>query len=427
MNYDKYILWLTGIVKLDNKTTLKIIETIEDVSLLLKNTPDEVAEILGNIKNSSKLISHIKDKREQDKLELQKLSNTLKSGNIKFISILNENYPKLLKEINDPPAGFYYMGELPDDNLPFVTIVGSRKYSEYASIVTRNLGTVLAKHNIITVSGLALGIDSVAHKSTIDSGGKTIAVLACGIDVDYPAENANLRRRIIENGCIISELPLGTRVPPGYFHIRNRIMSGLSNVTIVAEAGERSGTSITVNHALNQNRDVFAVPGNITNPLCKGSNRLIQTGCIPLIDFYDIITYFSDKTSLLSFKEIPKNIKSKKINKSKNSSSAKSINDDNSINKITATAIDYSSQDSPINDFLEKHQVQPIETTSDYAMSDDEKSVYNLLTLEPISIEEITTKLPDIDYGSIQFAISMLEMEHFITRLTGQRYVKSRI
>lgn len=436
MKCDKYILWLNGVVKLKNSIILKILNIIDDISILLENPPNEVSKLLKDIKGAEILIDHITNKREQDKIELQKLLKTLKDKNINYISILNDNYPKLLKEIIDPPSGFYYMGTLPDSDASFVTMIGSRKSSEYASIVIDKLGVLLSRHNIIIVSGFALGIDSVAHRAALDNGGKTLAVLACGIDVNYPADNSSLKKQIIQNGCIISELPLGTRPPQGYFHIRNRIMSGLSRATIVAEAGEKSGTSITVNHALNQNRDIFVLPGNITNPLCKGSNKLIQNGCTPIVDLQDIINYYSDNSSLLTFKELPKKTKPAKSSKTKTHKS--SIENDFSNSKdILENISDYSdnnnnsgndiNEDEFINKFLENLDSSPSKDNINpktHVLEGLEKAIYDKLSLEPISIEGLLRKIPDTDYSSLHISIFNLEGKNLLKTLIGQRYIR---
>ncbi len=147
----------------------------------------------------------------------------------------------------------------------------------------------LAKVNLIIVSGMARGIDAMAHKGILEAGGKTIAVLGCGVDVCYPRENEKLMKSIIENGCLISEYPPQTRPLPRHFPQRNRIISGISKMLVVVEAGVKSGTLITVDLALEQGRDVFAVPGNATSPKSAGTNNLLKQGCIPLTEGKDIL------------------------------------------------------------------------------------------------------------------------------------------
>jgi DNA processing protein len=159
----------------------------------------------------------------------------------------------------------------------------------YGRQVTEEIVTDLARNSITIVSGLARGIDSVAHKAALEAGGRTIAVFACGLDTVYPAENADLAKWIIRNGAIVSEYPLGTRPRPDNFPRRNRIMSGLSLGVLVIEAGESSGAIITANMALEQNREVFAIPGSILSPVSKGTNHLIQEGAKLVGDYTDIL------------------------------------------------------------------------------------------------------------------------------------------
>lgn len=191
------------------------------------------------------------------------------------------------------PKTLYFVGTLPTERLPdvkVVAIVGSRKPTSYGKEVTFNLAYKLAQKGVIIVSGLALGIDAIAHKAAIEAGGTTIAVLANGLDSIYPASHRQLAQKIIDSGgALISEYPPGTPARDFQFLARNRIVSGISDAVIVTEAASRSGTLATVAHALEQNREVFAVPGNITNPMSIGPNRLLQQGAHPVTTPDDIL------------------------------------------------------------------------------------------------------------------------------------------
>jgi DNA processing protein len=167
--------------------------------------------------------------------------------------------------------------------------VGTRRATVYGRQVTEEIVADLVQNKITIVSGLAKGIDTAAHNSALEAGGRTVAVFACGLDTVYPAENAGLARRIIQHGALISEYPLGTRPKPENFPRRNRIMSGLSLGVLVTEAGETSGAIITANIALEQNREVLAVPGSILSPSSKGTNHLIQEGAKLVSDYTDIL------------------------------------------------------------------------------------------------------------------------------------------
>ncbi|MFC2019457.1 DNA-processing protein DprA [Chloroflexota bacterium] len=223
------------------------------------------------------------------KISLDEELEKLDRHGVKVLTYRDPDYPARLKEIYDYPPLIYVRGAiLPGDEWA-LAVVGTRRASVYGRQVTEEIVRDLAHSKITTVSGLARGIDTVAHQSALDAGGRTIAVFGCGLDIVYPSDNANLARRILEEGALISEYPLGSRPRPENFPRRNRIMSGLSLGVLVVEAGESSGAMITANLALEQNREVFAVPGSILSPASKGTNRLIQEGAKMVRDFSDIV------------------------------------------------------------------------------------------------------------------------------------------
>lgn len=199
-------------------------------------------------------------------------------------------YPPLLAELHDPPARLHLRGgPVKTLCLPAVAIVGARSCSPYGAQVARELGRELAAAGIVVVSGLARGIDGEAHRGALAAGGPTVAVLGCGIDRDYPRAHTELARRIAESGLVVSEYPPGVEPAPWRFPARNRILAGLARATVVVEARERSGALITADFALELGRDVFAVPGEITSGLSKGTNDLIRQGATPLLTADDVL------------------------------------------------------------------------------------------------------------------------------------------
>ncbi|HUV44550.1 MAG TPA: DNA-processing protein DprA [Dehalococcoidales bacterium] len=198
-------------------------------------------------------------------------------------------YPSRLKEIHDHPPVLYIRGSLLPEDEWCLAVVGTRRASAYGRQVTEEIVADLAGSRITVASGLAKGIDSIAHRSALDAGGRSIAVFAHGLDIVYPIENTSLARRIVQQGALISEFPLGTRPKPEYFPRRNRIISGISLGVLVVEAGTTSGALITANMALEQNREVLAVPGSILSPASRGTNRLIQEGAKLVRDYRDIL------------------------------------------------------------------------------------------------------------------------------------------
>jgi DNA processing protein len=202
----------------------------------------------------------------------------VKAVGCQIVTAVDASYPPLLKTIEDPPPVLYVKGDVGDPAVPAVAVVGSRRPSTYGKVVAEQLAHGLAECGITVVSGLARGIDSMAHLKTLESGGRTLAVLGCGLSYIYPAENRRLAERICHQGAIVSEFPMTTKPERLNFPLRNRTISGLSLGTLVVEAGERSGALITAQWALDQGRDVFAVPGNVTAPTSRGTNRLIKMG-----------------------------------------------------------------------------------------------------------------------------------------------------
>ena len=209
---------------------------------------------------------------------------------INKISPQNNNFLKIIENIDKYPKKLYFIGKLPNNRQPTIAIVGSRKPTPYGKEVTYQFAYDLAKRGVIIVSGLALGIDSIAHKAAIDAGGITIAILASGLNTIYPANNKQLANLIVEKGgAIITEYEPEIEPHAYRFLERNRIISGLSDAVLVTEAMARSGTLSTVAHALNQGKEIFAVPGSINSPLSVGCNNLIKQGATLVTSYEDIM------------------------------------------------------------------------------------------------------------------------------------------
>lgn len=211
----------------------------------------------------------------------------------RIISLSDNDYPELLKNIANPPVVLYVKGTLQKDDAQAIAVVGSRLATNYGLQQAEKLSCSLAQKGLTIVSGLASGIDSAAHKATIKAGGRTIAVLGCGLDVIYPPKNASLYFDIAASGAVISEFQLGTSPERGNFPRRNRLISGLSLGTIVVEAAAKSGSLITASCALEQGREVFAVPGSVNAPTSKGTNKLLKQGARLVEDADDIISELS--------------------------------------------------------------------------------------------------------------------------------------
>lgn len=261
-----------------NHFTLEHIEDIFEMSeeyfkenkLLTKNNIDKLVE-------------------ERKKFNSDAYREFLEKKKVKFVSVLSENYPVNLKDIEYIPQVIYYKGDiLPEDEFA-LSIVGSRKCTNYGAWATEYFARSISEFGIRIVSGMALGIDSISHRAALKSGGRTIAVLGCGVDMAYPKTNYRLYEEIIENGAVMSEFPVGMPPLAHNFPVRNRIISGLSKALLVIEAQDRSGTLITSRFANEQSKEIFALPGNINSLYSKGTNKLIKDGALIATDYQDII------------------------------------------------------------------------------------------------------------------------------------------
>ena len=313
----------------------------------------------------TKIAQQVSEKRQgiTPDLELKKIEKL----NIKIVTILDEAYPKALKQAYGCPPLLYYFGNLDLNNDYCLAVVGTRKITPYGQRVTQDLVKELAGTGITIVSGLALGVDACAHQTTLDSNGKTIAVLGSGLDQIYPSANRQLAQKIIESGgAVISEFPLGTPPYKSNFPLRNRIISGLSLGTLITEAGIKSGALITGQFALEQNREVFAVPGNIYSLTSAGPNQLIKLGAKMVIQASDILETLNIKSA----------------------ASAKQI----------------------------KEIIPENET---------EKMLLEHLNAEPLHVDKLV-QCTKLNISLVNSTLSVLEMKGIIKNLGGQTYIKLR-
>ncbi len=280
----KYWLWLHTRVNLTPhkiRLLLKFFKNPEGIYLATRSDYDALGEF------SPQNIESLCDK---SLIKVERIIEYCLNNDISIISREDKNYPKRLYEIYHAPLVLFVKGTLPDiDDEIAVSFVGTRECSAYGIVATEKIASEFALSGGLVISGMALGIDAAAHKAALRAGAKTVAVLGCGVDVCYPRKHKKLMEEIIDNGAVISEFIPGTP-PDGYnFPIRNRIISGLSLGVVVAEAPARSGALITATYAEEQGRDVFAIPGDITNPLSCGTNRLIADGAKLVASAEDIL------------------------------------------------------------------------------------------------------------------------------------------
>lgn len=357
-----YIMWLSSLMSINVDIKSSLIEKLGSAEAVWR--ADRKTLAATKLLKEDKLELLIKSRYKYDiDDEIEKLNNS----DVEFYIPSDKEFPVQLTAMNEPPMGIYVMGKIPDSSYPMVSIVGSRRISDYGATVCHSIAKELAEAGIVVVSGMAMGVDAIAHKSAIEGRGETIAVLGTGVDVCYPVVNTGLYNEIKINGCILSEFPLGTRAYKANFPYRNRIIAGLSRATVVIEAAERSGSLITANKAAENSRIVMAVPGNITSALSKGCNNLIRRGCTLVTCAQDILEDLGVK---LDKKELKKS---------------------------------------------EKDLIP---------LAQDEKMLYDCISYEPISADELVEKL-EMDTREITCLLTMLELKGCIRRLSGQKVVRS--
>lgn len=299
-------------------------------------------------------------------IDLDVVLERCKNQEIAILTWEDEEYPSRLKAIDQPPPVLYIKGNLISEDTWSVSIVGTRRVSAYGRQATEEIASYLASNGATIVSGLARGVDSIAHQSALKAGGRTLAVLGSGVDQIYPPEHRQLAEKIVSSGAVISDYAPGTPPDAANFPPRNRIISGLSMATVVVEAGETSGALITAQFAVDQGREVFAVPGNIYAPQSKGTNRLISQGARPLLTGLDLI-------ELLNLTRVTEQQKVRKI--------------------------------LPVDEL--------------------ESKILNVLSHEPIHVDEIRNQT-GISIEQVSAALTMLELKGLIQKTNGMNFLAIR-
>lgn len=314
---------------------------------------------------AGRLIAALTSFRAKHPDEPERLAGLCREKGVALVALGEEAYPRSLREIYQPPLALYVRGTLAS-SVERLAIVGARRFSRYGEGIAKTLGEELAANGYTVVSGAARGIDSAAHRGAL-KGGRTVAVLGCGVDVAYPSENRRLLEEIAAGGAVLSEYAPGTPPLPAFFPARNRIISGLAQGVVVVEAAERSGSLITAQLALEEGRDVFAVPGSIFSPTSAGCHRLIQQGA----------------------------------------------------KLVTSTA-----------DILEEYgrtpAVRPPAPKKGAALSAEERAVYQVLSYEhPLSIDEILCSLKDGDASRLSFLLLGLELKGLVIENASHGYLRA--
>ena len=301
---DPYLYWLAAEYELRRSTREKLLE-YKDSAGDIYNMKDSGIEAIHWLteKEKQKLIAAKKKQPQRMYEEFMKAEG-------RFTWIGRTDYPDRLRPLKDAPFALFYYGELPADNVPSVGIVGARGCSAYGRAAAESYGAAFASRGVSVISGMASGIDSAAQFAALQAGGTSCAVLGCGIDICYPSTSRELYRALRENGCVLSEYPLGMPPRANHFPARNRIISGLSDKLLVVEAKEKSGSLITADMALEHGKDVFAVPGRNADILSRGCNELIHQGAGIALDPESVLLDmgFSDLGKINNCKKITNSI-----------------------------------------------------------------------------------------------------------------------
>ena len=337
-------------------------------------TPEEVYKAREDVLRNIPLLEEFQIEQLIDyrKIDFEYESEQFRRKGIKFVTVDDKEFPERLRNIPDAPSFLFYRGELPDDNLPAVAVVGSRRCSFYGKEMCMRFSSALAQAGINIISGMASGVDGFAHRGAINVGGKTTAVLGCGVDICYPTENRDIFEKLsVDYGGIVSEYYPGDKALPYNFPQRNRIISGLADILLVVEAGKKSGTFITVDHALEQGREIFAIPGRIGDTVSDGCNSLIKNGAGLAATPEDILDELKSHYTMLL----------------------------NAEKKKKKAAGD--------------------------SLKGDEKKVYESLEQVPIQINEISERT-GIDCGTLPMILIELELKDMIEEVGKNLYIKKR-
>ena len=375
MEHILYWLWLTTKFRTANAKITRLFKHFDSIEDIYSS---KSYNNINGIEEKEKKLLEDKDLEKAEDI-LEKIADI--GG--KIIVYDDENYPNLLKNIADPPYVLYVLGKVPElDEVLTIGVVGTRRSSEYGNVVTDRVCRDLAEVGVVTISGLAYGIDAVSAWATIEQGGIAVGVLGCGPDIVYPRENADLYQAMTEKGCIITEFPPGTPPLGANFPVRNRIIAGLSRGVLVTEAPIASGALITARYAIDNGRDVFAIPGKITDKSFAGTNLLIQQGAKLVTDTNDILEEYPYAVSIQQEKEQKEESKSATANE-----------------KVKIT------------DNSEKYK----------NLNDNEKKIIAILRKSDMQIDELSRAV-DSSVGDVNTRLIMLEVKGLIKRLPGGRY-----
>lgn len=400
---DFYRYWINNIKGIGNIKIARLLDIFEIAENIYKSDISIINKVRVEAGLSENDIYNLEQSKKDTSIyeEYQKI----KSMGVGFTYPGKDDYPNKLLNIYDYPQVIYYKGKLPDSDIPTVAIVGARNCSEYGKKVAYEFSKSFAKMGISVISGMAVGVDTHAHKGAIDGGGYTCAALGCGVDVCYPRGNINIYMDMCEAGGIISEYPIGTPPLSGQFPARNRIISGLSDVVIVVEARRKSGSLITADQALEQNREIMVVPGRINDGLSEGCNELIKLGA-------SIITKPEDIFSIDMVKKTLDCTNKRKIeleNKGNNKES-----------------IDFTDFDDIFLDTNKQTNIKNNSKTNQLFVASEKNIVYGNINLCPISFNELMENC-NLTFDVLSQILLELQLDGYIEEVSKNYYVRTHL
>lgn len=420
MHENVYWIWLSLACTPGTATFPRLIEKYKDAKSIHDADIKDIIKCLDPRSSDRNRLSN------KDLDQAREIFEFCKSKNIGMVSYGDIQYPKNLRDIQSPPVFLYYRGNLPDFNNGFyVSVVGTRAISDYGRKNAFKISYDLACAGAKIVSGMAIGIDGISHAAALEAGGETIAVLGSGIDVCYPSQHLSLARNIVKNGCIITEFPPHTPPIKNNFPIRNRIISGLSAVTVVIEGKEKSGARITAAYAKEQNRAVYALPGNIESENSEITNLLLKNGAKIITTADDLIRDYQDiYPSVIN----PFNLKERLPVNIMDSLSKHSVVAISSSDSIFSTTVSKRFKSTSKNEDEITSDIQDIqiENNNSEVEARFDKKIFNIYRDIPLSgscsIESLLNQ--ENNLREVMRCLLKLEMGHFITILPGDRVAR---
>lgn len=394
----KYWVWLSNCLDAGSSHLKPLLERYKS-PLTVYKTP--ISELQSSYLLSANELKRFNNKSLDKTYRIMKECDETK---IRIISFDDNRYPQLLKEISNPPACLYVKGKLEDiNNLPIVCLVGKREASDFGIKSAWSLSARLTLGGILVLSGGALGVDAASHEGALAVGGKTVAVLPCGINYPYLKTNEFLRKTIVDNGCLISELPPSTPLYRNAFQLRNRLLSGISHGIVVIEAAKISGALITARHALEQGRDVFAVPGRPNDPNYQGSNALLKDGAKPVFTAEDVFSEY--EVEFANIIDVQRAMKENLTKLYRSLNSSKFFHREPVITQNSTVLEDSNKK---------------IKKNIDESLPKTIKIVYNCIDTELFTVDDLLVS--GLPFEEILAAVTQLELYGYIKAIPGGRY-----